>query len=406
MPASKTLSDLFGLYIPSLYNTEEEKANAIDLAHRLNKYKIHPVLRKLDERMADYFIIVAYRTHDITRLHFFLKEMVGMKKTTENKWGYEPQFTDKFKYITTISLSDSIEVPDIYYYKTNNADTTVVAFEDSVESEINPSGNINLNLEFFFKHYFLNAGDTEMATNLFDEYATIPQINSDICEMCSGLWFNSNDIRWQITLLGLTHTYYSNHGCHIPFLKTSEFKFGNKYNFYTRRHNPEDKIEHEYFITLETSCDNCDKKLPDFFYHNPFCGDLCQNCFIEKERIEANRHKYIKSLLILPGKRVVFNKVLHSIKQRLSGLILPEISNEKKLDIYKRVIQYVAHDNSLSKSSCPICMDYFVKSAESRDISSGMCGHCFHTKCIHDTGSSRCPVCRKVTVFTSLFLAL
>ena len=57
MPASKTLSDLFGLYIPSLYNTEEEKANAIDLAHRLNKYKIHPVLRKLDERMADYFIM-------------------------------------------------------------------------------------------------------------------------------------------------------------------------------------------------------------------------------------------------------------------------------------------------------------------------------------------------------------
>ena len=69
MPAIKHLSDLFD-YTYLIYIIPKEKANAIDLAHRLNKYKIHPVLRKLDERMADYFIIVAYRTHDITHFTF------------------------------------------------------------------------------------------------------------------------------------------------------------------------------------------------------------------------------------------------------------------------------------------------------------------------------------------------
>ena len=94
------------------------------------------------------------------------------------------------------------------------------------------------------------------------------------------------------------------------------------------------------------------------------------------------------------------------MKQRLNEIKLPRIKATKKLEIYKRVISNVANDNEISKSSCPICMDYFVKSAESRDISSGLCGHCFHTNCINKTGSSRCPVCRKITVFTPLFLAL
>lgn len=406
MPASKTLSDIFGLYIPSLDSTDEQKANAVDLAHRLNNFKLHPILRKLNERMANYFSIVAYRSNNITRIHLFLREMVCIKKNPEKNGEYEPIFSDKFKYITTITLSDFIEIPDIYYYKSNSADALIVDFEKSVEYEINPSGKLNLNLEFFFENYFLNAGDTDMAANLYDEYATIPQINSEIANMCSGVWFSSNDIRWQISLVGLVHSYYSNHGCHIPFLKTREYTFGNKYNFYTHRHNPNNKIENVYFKTLETSCDNCERKLPDFFYNSPYCGDLCEECYTEKGKVEEKRKNYLKYLFMLPARRAVFKKRVSILKNRLSGMKLPEITPEKKIDIYKRVIQNVAYDNSLSKSSCPICMDYFVKSAESRDISSGMCGHCFHTKCIRDTGTSKCPVCRKITVFTNLFLAL
>ncbi len=84
----------------------------------------------------------------------------------------------------------------------------------------------------------------------------------------------------------------------------------------------------------------------------------------------------------------------------------PKIKMERKNGTLSACHIKCSTRQSTIQSSCPICMDYFVKGPLERDISSWNGGHCFHTKCIHSTGSSRCPVCRKVTVFTPLFLAL
>lgn len=406
-----TLSDFFYLQFPCSGDTEEEMEKAVKFASKVKKLRIHPILRKMDRQMANHFTMVAYRTHNITRLHFFLKEIKSVKcksdsEDNETTDDYIVDYTDKYKYITTITLSDTVEIPDIYYYKSNNNKANVVKFEDSVEKVHNPSGKMNLNLEFFFEHYFLNAGDVEMASPLFDEYLSLGQIDSCIADMFSGLWFSSNDIRWQICILGLVHSYYSNMGIHIPYLKTTHYEFGNKLNFYTNKYNVKNDVERNYFISLDVSCDNCDTKVPMFFYHNSVCGDLCQKCYDEKLEIEAKRRNYLKYLLVLPGKRVIFNRNVSKMRKKISEMKFPKIKTEKKMELYQRVISNVAQDNQLSKSSCPICMDYFVKGPLERDISSGMCGHCFHTKCIHSTGSSRCPVCRKVTIFTPLFLAL
>ena len=401
MSASTSLSDLFYLQIPCNGDTDQEMEKTVKFASKLKKMRLHPVLRKLDREMAGHFTIVVYRTFKITRLHLFLKEIVSVDVNTK-----EVEYTDKYKYISTISLADSVEIPDIYYYKSSNIKPNIVKFKDSVEHERNPAGKLILNLEFFFEHYFLNAGDVEMASSLFDEYVSLGNIDSCISDMFSGLWFSSNDIRWQISLLGLVHSYYSNLGTHIPFLKTPEYKFGNKLNFYTNKLNFKNKIEIAYFNTLEVSCDNCDIKVPNFFYHNSLCGDLCQQCYSEKCEVEKKRKGYLKYLMLLPGKRVVFNRDVSKLRDKLSKIKLPKIKLGRKLELYRNVVSNVAQDNDLTKSSCPICMDYFVKTQEIRDISSGMCGHCFHTNCIKSTGSSKCPVCRKVTIFTPLYLAL
>ena len=411
MSKINSLSDLFYLQFPCSGDTQAEMEKTVKFASKVKKFRLHPLLRKMDQFMANHFTIVAYRSHNITRLHLFLKEMKNATGKTvvdgeETIQNYTITYTDKFKYVTTVTLSDTVEIPDIYHYKSNNTAANVVKFENSVEKEHNPSGQMNLNLEFFFEHYFLNAGDVEMAAPLFDEYVSLGQIDECISDMFSGLWFSSNDIRWQVSLLGLVHSYYSNMGTHLPFLKTTEFTFGNKLNFYTNRYNIKNEVERMYFISLDVSCDNCDTKVPRFFYHNSICGDLCQKCYSEKLEIEKKRRHYLKYLLLLPGKRVLFNRNVTKMREKIAGMNLPKIKPEKRLELYERVISNVAQDNQLSKSSCPICMDYFVKGPMERDISSGMCGHCFHTKCIHSTGSSRCPVCRKITVFTPLFLAL
>ena len=52
MPASKTLSDIFGLYIPSLDSTDEQKANAVDLAHRLSIGVLAESVESQEEKVA------------------------------------------------------------------------------------------------------------------------------------------------------------------------------------------------------------------------------------------------------------------------------------------------------------------------------------------------------------------
>ena len=128
-----TLSDFFYLQFPCSGDTEEEMEKAVKFASKVKKLRIHPILRKMDRQMANHFTMVAYRTHNITRLHFFLKEIKSVKcksdsEDNETTDDYIVDYTDKYKYITTITLSDTVEIPDIYYYKSNNNKANLVKF--------------------------------------------------------------------------------------------------------------------------------------------------------------------------------------------------------------------------------------------------------------------------------------
>ncbi len=47
------------------------------------------------------------------------KTVVDGEETIQN---YTITYTDKFKYVTTVTLSDTVEIPDIYHYKSNSTE--------------------------------------------------------------------------------------------------------------------------------------------------------------------------------------------------------------------------------------------------------------------------------------------
>ena len=42
--------------------------------------------------MSNYFTIIVYRTHNITRLHLFLKDMISLEKSESNDGDFIPNF--------------------------------------------------------------------------------------------------------------------------------------------------------------------------------------------------------------------------------------------------------------------------------------------------------------------------
>ena len=69
---------------------------------------------------------------------------------------------------------------------------------------------------------------------------------------------------------------------------------------------------------------------------------------------------------------------------------------KEKFDI-KNVIQAI--NNNSRKNHCSICLDVL-----DTDLSTGSCGHCFHTKCIKMLVSDKCPVCRTKTEYIKIHL--
>ncbi len=89
----------------------------------------------------------------------------------------------------------------------------------------------------------------------------------------------------------------------------------------------------------------------------------------------------------------------------LYKIIKSDVRNLIAYNIYKAINLYISSISDLNKLKihplyhydktidCTICLEKL-----SDDVSSTLCGHLFHTKCIGNIKTNKCPVCRKLVI--------
>ena len=401
-----SLLKLFFLQLPCDENTSESMHKNVKLLKFIKSLKLISLLKKINLEITQHFCIICYQVENSIRLHLFQREIEKVYRDDESK-NLLPKFLNNLRYIASILLSDDIEIPDIYYYKSNNkCESIIKPFEDTAEYDINPEKQLHVDLEFYYKYYFYNAGDLHLIQEYFDNYSPFINVIENLENLYSGLWFSYNDIRWQLALVSLIYSNYSNFGVNTSRIKTEDFTFGNKLNFYAPNYNSNSSIERDYLKYLSISCDSCGNLANNFFYHNPICGDICSNCYAKKQTYEENQRQYFKKLVLLQGKRVVFKRKLKDTKEYLKTIKIKNLTIKKKNKLIESSVRELSRSNIIQKTECRICLDSLTNTSELKikGISAGYCGHCFHTKCIENMGANKCPICRKFTHFVGLYL--
>ena len=161
----------------------------------------------------------------------------------------------------------------------------------------------------------------------------------------------------------------------------------------------------ELNITESTTieCDMCRVNVNEF-YHNFVFGDLCEECFKKKKETDENRIKNIKKLMLLEGKKIVFQKKVQETRDYLNKIGKLRTPNKKTRDkILKGAFDDLLKMKKSSELQCGICLGDLVFNGD-KAISSGTCGHCFHTECLNHLTTNECPLCRETTLFFNLFL--
>ena len=208
-----------------------------------------------------------------------------------------------------------------------------------------------------------------------------------------GYHINNNDFNFQIILWELLQRDYYN--LNINNLRTSSFTMinvGENHHFYKKLYDT--SIYLRYMIKKHSLfCDKCKKEIHSFRdkikvnKHWEYIGiaHLCNKCYEKKKNKESDRKNYIKRLILLEGKKIVFKRKVQEFKNREFNF-----NQINDINFYKKIIKGLVLDinKNNKKKLCSICYDYF----SDKKIAAGDCGHCFHLSCVNSLTS--CPICR------------
>ena len=109
------------------------------------------------------------------------------------------------------------------------------------------------------------------------------------------------------------------------------------------------------------------------------------------------RIKYLKNLIRLEGKKILFAKELENTKVFLENYKIKSLDNNKNIELIKNVNNSLI--NKETKKICKICFEVMDEDL----CVSVKCGHCFHYSCIQNVGNFNCPACRVNTKYVKLF---
>jgi hypothetical protein len=344
----------------------------------------------------------ALKTDKFIKISLFLKEQ--SIDITSNEVIYDDT---KLKYIESFLLNESIRTHHLFNLN-NNIIEKKDAFNEHLTSYIESKFKMNKDsvLSYFYNNYIQKDDPEFIETLVFNTH---------------GYHFNYNDIGFIISLNHKINSNISNNNS-ITQLSYKQFDKTRFNKIYKHDLKPSKKIDKMFNLIKTTlECDLCFKKIPtrNVFYSSCNGGDLCKSCYTLKKELFKQRLVYLKKLILLCGKRELFNQQKQLTINLLKNIKIPKLSKSKKQTLIESMLKQV--HQSQHKYICKVCFGELefkidetehIKRNEIFELNNGntnisiacLCGHTFHTSCINHLTNIQCPFCRTNTRFTRLFL--
>ena len=342
----------------------------------------------LDDEIYKSNIIYDLSTHQYIQMHIFQKKFINKS----NIWS-----KSKVKYLVSLSFNDALKINDFY--------------NDIPDFQINQLTSENLeilentlcNIDFYYKNSYYYYDDMGILYNYINKYDLFNvNLYNKLNNISSGLYFNIKDILWQIFLCKMIVSTETFNTKYIDKSHYTHYNYLNVVDAYFPNFVAENASFYEYTIVKDQNiiCDKCQQLITSKqFYNNHNFGDLCQKCFDIKKKQSHNRVKYLWNLVLLQGKKIIFQKTLEEIKSILGKKKIKRIPRKKYYQLLENSNRALVDNVCDVKKTCHICLDRMFD-----DIVVGsLCGHCFHSKCIEILGKNQCPYCRKESPFIKIF---
>lgn len=408
------LHHIFDIFLP-IVNGDE--ASQEDMFKFLDTIKIHNIIRLSFMIMRGFSLVVLKKKNKLF-LHLF-------RKRFNKNYGYDEEglWTTEAEYLSTIILNSKLKTPKKYDWikidpenelEFKDNEVKVKEFTEKEKDEFKKPNykrlgltkeNLLITLNNLVEYNFrVNASNNEILNP--GEYGDLFDLDfyQDLYKSNTGVEFGYEDIRWQILIreclintMGRTEPYILN------YLKYTDFKKSTLKTSYFPNYKNNSIFEININDSTTIECDVCRVNVSEF-YHNFVYGDLCQKCYEKKKETDLNKINGFKKLMLLQGKKIVFQNQVQKTREFLDKIgKIPKPKKSTRDKILRRAFNDLIKIKKSSDAHCGICLGDLVLSKE-RSISSGTCGHCFHTHCLSNLTSNECPLCRETTLFFNLFL--
>ena len=149
-----------------------------------------------------------------------------------------------------------------------------------------------------------------------DNYIFNEEFFDIIIKLRTAYYFNTNSIIWNIYLSILLCSYVDEDI--VNSLSYKNFTKKNTINIFSDyKKKTASCFEMSFVKSINIVCDMCKEvvsnNLSNKYYNNIF-GDICEKCYQEKKMMFDKRIAYLKRLILLEGKKVLFSKEVENMK--------------------------------------------------------------------------------------------
>ena len=239
----------------------------------------------------------------------------------------------------------------------------------------------------------------------------------------TGIYINPADVLFTFIINKEIGSYISKEKL-VMNLSQKFFKKTTFNKIYKHKVNNKNLID-KLYTSIDTGfvCDICEGvgsiKKRSFFYSNSEVGDICKVCYDMKYKDFLKRINFIKSRILLVGKREVFRREANEMRYYLSQTKIMKLPKKRRDEIAANILKETTKE--FDPPLCKVCysdlclekktdelipeLDYEENQGNTNISIAVACGHIFHTGCILNMiDLQECPYCRQKTSFTRIFI--
>ena len=296
---------------------------------------------------------------------------------------------EKTKYITTLFLSDFLTYPKVLDLD-----------QSKIESYLKDNDVFS---KSYFENFFIDYGEIPYIDNIFDNIESFSNsFFGYLKKIKSGVYLNKNCILWNIYLVCNMIC----DGVNVYEFDYSKYSLKNiKQLYFPYYVKSKASIFEKLLIkSMVISCDRCNeivcRNTTHKFYSSPLYGDLCNKCYEKKKEIHNKRIVYLKKMMLLQGKKIIFQKHLKKTKELLNSKKLKPLKKNNYVKLLENINTTIITKSN--RKTCNICFDNIDINSKLGTFSD--CGHVFHYNCIKKIDNDQCPICRRYSKFIKLFV--